>query len=249
MTDPALWQAVVFAALIVLLTAVFYVLAQINADNNELRRCKLHDLRNELVLIRGTLDMLVATMDDPPKRLIDLQDSVATVCALLRHEEETRTRIRLRRYVRAMIMRMIYVHGQVIEFSDRADPRVQVTPVDLQRLLLNLLLNAIQARLASGCDEPVHVTLTDSEITIANPASESDRRTVLRRGASTKGLGHGYGRSSVTRSADRLSWSVQYAVEGNTVTVTLRWNGDRCYDSDDEDGEVDHEQGQELGLN
>jgi signal transduction histidine kinase len=234
-----LWQAVVFAGVIVALLALFAVVALIRADNIELRRYKIHDLNNELLLIRGSLDLLIEMTDDPPKRLLDLQDSVVTLCALAQENEERRTRIRLRRYLRAMVARVCCVHGEVIECDDPADPRIEVVPIDLRRLLLNLLLNAVQARETSGCEDLVQVTLAETYIQIRNPAKERDRKMVLRRSGSTKGVGRGSGRGSIARSARILEWSVQFAVDGQTVVVTLRWGRDGCYAvGEDEEGKA-----------
>ncbi len=229
MTALALWQYAIFAILVAALIVALSAMALVAADRAVLRRQRAHDMSNEMVLIKGNLDFVLQTMPDPPRRLRDVQDSVATVCALLGNDNGAPTRIRMRRFVRAMVKRVCPTNGEAIEYDDSADPRVEVISLELRRLLTNALLNALQARESSGSKDPVRVDLAAEHITITNPANKRDCSMVQQRNGSTKGNGRGVGKGSILRSAKRLGWAVRYTVEASSVILTLRWHEDGCY--------------------
>ncbi|NIO17191.1 MAG: hypothetical protein GTN70_09365, partial [Deltaproteobacteria bacterium] len=202
--------------------------AEFAAWHVRIRRHLRHDLSTALAIVKMAVQR--GFNDEADKH-------ISTISAWL-YPGNVAT-IKLRRFTKAVTSLVGYAHGSDILYDDDGDFEVTTSPSDIHRALLNALINAAEAQRVSGSDGDIRVHVGSDFIRITNPANRKDRRMVLRSNGSTKGNGRGTGRGSIARSVARIGWTVEYAVEGETVVTTLRWPDVECYDQDDEGAKDD----------
>lgn len=202
----------IIAVMIVILALVASAIAEFAAWHVRIRRHLRHDLSTALAVVKMAVQR--GLNDEADKH-------ISTISAWLSPGHVAT--IKLRRFTKAVTSLVGYAHGSDILYDDDGDFEVTTSPSDVHRALLNALINATEAQRVSGSDGYVKVHVGSDFIRITNSANHRDRSMVLRSNGSTKGDGRGTGRGSIAKSVARIGWTVEYAIEDESVVTTLHW--------------------------
>lgn len=209
----------VFAALIQVLVAGFYVGLSYYAWAAKCTRTQNHDVRNGLhVLTLATKLNKHSLVED---RLEDLREIVGST-----DPEDIVISHYVSRSATAMCEDILgaNVELQVVDNVTVHAPRNLV-----KRCLNNLFMNAVDAtqRLPKDAqDKTIYVKVHSTHLTIQNAARPKDMKNVRAEEpghTSKSGNGHGIGRESVVDICQYLGWTLEYVAEENSVITVLRW--------------------------